>query len=215
LPRVLIGSRLTANLSTVVIRPEFLVDFIARNQLTGEPEGEPFSRYRRVIVAKENGTRLEAVERNGYRGFTAAALKAGELEKITKARELWRIRRRLTDDDAEGFRGANQLLERVVGLVGRDLACEFFFQAEREYWENRNHAARVQNGGRTSSAWVGEITIITRFAAHASTSWMSFLSSPGWDFKSVNDITQGQKRDGGRRFANNQFPASLFLLMSI
>ena len=31
-----------------------------------------------------------------------------------------------------------------MALVGRDLACQFFFEAEREYWEGRNRAGRIQ-----------------------------------------------------------------------
>src|SRR5207247_1621564 len=56
--------------SVVAIKPEFVAEFIARNppltppgRGTVEPEGEPRSRYRRVVVAEQNGTRLEAVER--------------------------------------------------------------------------------------------------------------------------------------------------------
>jgi hypothetical protein len=29
-------------------------------------------------------------------------------------------------------------------LVGRDAACQFFFESERAYWESRNRAARIQ-----------------------------------------------------------------------
>jgi hypothetical protein len=36
------------------------------------------------------------------------------------------------------------LLDQIIGLVGRDLACHVFFSEERAYWERRNRAARVQ-----------------------------------------------------------------------
>jgi hypothetical protein len=36
------------------------------------------------------------------------------------------------------------LLDRVIGLVGRDLACHVVFWEERAYWQSRNRAARVQ-----------------------------------------------------------------------
>ena len=130
--------------SVIALRPEFVADFMACHNLSGEPEGEPFSRYRRIVVAEENGTQLEAVERRAYRGFVPAPLKPGELRNIVKARELWRTRPRLFADDADGFRAANQILDRVLRLVGRDLACQFFFEAERAYWESRNRAARIQ-----------------------------------------------------------------------
>ena len=140
LPRVL----LSTSMPRVAVRPEFVADFIASHSLTTEPEGEPCSRYRRVLVSEEGGTRLEAVERRAYRGFVPAALKAGELSSIVKARELWRTRPRVCATEAEGFDIARKILERVVGLVGRDLACQFFFEAERIYWESRNRAARIQ-----------------------------------------------------------------------
>ncbi|MEY2429921.1 MAG: hypothetical protein QOJ40_2806 [Verrucomicrobiota bacterium] len=144
LPRVLIRPGKKQNPSTIALRPEFVADFMARHNLSGEPEGEPFSRYRRIVVAEENGTTLEAVERHGYRGFVPARPKPGELEAFIKARELWRTRRHLFGDDAEGFADANNILERVLKLAGRDIACQLFFEAEREYWEGRNRAGQIQ-----------------------------------------------------------------------
>ena len=140
LPRVL----LRRGPSVIALRPEFVADFVASQNLSGEPEGEPCSRYRRIVVAEEGGTRLEAVERRGYRGFVPAPLKPGELRNIVKARELWRTRPRLFDDSVEGFETASRILDRVMQFVGRDLACQFFFEAERAYWESRNRAARIQ-----------------------------------------------------------------------
>ena len=144
LPRVLVDGRQKANPAGIALLPELLADFIARHNISDEPQGEPFSRYRRITLAEENGTKLEAVERRAYRGFVIAPLRAGELEAIIKAGELWSTRRRLFEDDAEGFALANQVLERVLGLVGSDMACQLFFAEEREYWESRNGAGRVQ-----------------------------------------------------------------------
>jgi len=121
-----------------------VADFTASHNLSGEPEGEPCSRYRRIVVARENGTQLEAVERRSCRGFVPAPLKADELSRIVKARELWHTRPRRLASDAAGFKAAHRILDRVLGLVGHDLACQFFFEAERRYWESRNRAARIQ-----------------------------------------------------------------------
>jgi hypothetical protein len=112
--------------------------------LRGEIQGEPFSRYRQMVVSREKGTQLEAIERRAYRGFVSNPLKGDELRAIVHARELWQTRPRLFAHDAEGFQVANQILQRVLGLVGRDLACHFFFEAERAYWQSRNRAGRVQ-----------------------------------------------------------------------
>ncbi len=140
LPRVL----LRQGPSVIALRPELVADFMACHSLSGEPEGEPCSRYRSIVVAEESGTRLEAVERRAYRGFVPAPLRPGELRAIVKARELWRRRPRSFASESAGFKAANQILDQVLDLVGRDLACHFFFETERAYWESRNRAARFQ-----------------------------------------------------------------------
>jgi hypothetical protein len=144
LPRVLLRIGPRDYPSLVALRPEFIADFVSRHNLSKEPEGEPFSRYRRVLVTEENGTQLEAVERRSYRGFVPAPLGAPELTSIIKAKELWRTRPRLFNDDHLGFEAARKILTRTLDLVGRDLSCQFFFEAEREYWASRNRAARIQ-----------------------------------------------------------------------
>lgn len=143
LPRVLLR-RAKQNPSLVAIKPEFVAEFVAANNLGATIEGEPRSRYRRVVVAAKNGTRLEAVERWAYRGFIPAKLKRGELAAIVETKESFATRPRRFNDDAAGFAIANQRLNRALKLVGRDVACHLFFEAERAYWESRNRAARLQ-----------------------------------------------------------------------
>ncbi len=109
-----------------------------------EPEGEIRSRYRQVVVSEEKGTRLEAVERRAYRGFVTAKLKQAELAAIVKVKELFSTRPRYFANDADGFTVANKRLRQALKLVGRDIACHLFFEAERAYWEQRNRAARLQ-----------------------------------------------------------------------
>jgi hypothetical protein len=145
LPRVLIqdGAPPSPAPLVVALRCESLSDFLVAHQLEGEPEGAPLTRFRRVVLTAENGTRLEAVERRGYCGFVPAG-SAAEAHPLLKALELWRTRRRQFADDREGFRHTQALLERVIALAGRDLACHAVFLAEREAWERRNRAAQVQ-----------------------------------------------------------------------
>lgn len=142
LPRVMLHCG--ENPSVVALRPEFVADFVAAHQLGAEIDEEPLSRYRRVVVSEENGTRLEAVERHAYRGFVPAPLEPNQLHAIVKGRELWQTRRRVFANDADGFRTANKILDESLKLVGRDLSCELFFAAERAYWESRNRAAQIQ-----------------------------------------------------------------------
>jgi hypothetical protein len=146
LPRVLLDARASTSECplTLAVRPESIADFRVALGIIEEPEGEPLSRLRRVPVAQENGARLDAIERRGYRGYVAAPPAVGQIEALLKAREIWRMRQRQFTDDAEGFRCAQALLDRVIKLVGRDLACHVVFEAEREYWQRRNQAAQIQ-----------------------------------------------------------------------
>jgi hypothetical protein len=144
LPRVILRRGSTESPSLLALRPESVADFMACHNLPGEPEGDPFSLYRRIAMVEENGTQLAAVERRACLGFVPAPLGRAELRNIIKARELWQTRRRVFPSDVEGIRTAHQTLDRVLRLVGRDLACQLFFEAERSYWESRNRAARIQ-----------------------------------------------------------------------
>jgi hypothetical protein len=142
LPRVILAAADKSH--AIALRPEFAADFAAAHSLTQPIDGEPFSQLRSVVVSEENGTRLTAVERNGYRGFVSAPLSAEGLRKIIKATDLWRTRRRSCASESEGFAVAGGILDQVLDLVGQDFACQLFFAEERRYWEGRNHAAQVQ-----------------------------------------------------------------------
>ena len=130
--------------AVLAVRPESLVDFLARHDVAAPIHGEFGARLRRALVAEEQGTRCEAVERLGWRGFTPEAPAPGRAAAIVKARELFHTRKRDFADDAAGVKHAFAVLEQVLALVPRDVACELFFAEERGYWEFRNRAARVQ-----------------------------------------------------------------------
>jgi hypothetical protein len=142
LPRVLLEK--AATVDRVAVKPEFLADFIAAHNLVTQIEGEPHSRYRCAVIANDNGTQLEAIERHGYRGFLPAPLVSDQFKRIAQAKELWRTRKRCFTNDSEGFTHAHQIADQSIALVGIDLSCEFFFEEERRYWENRNRAGQVQ-----------------------------------------------------------------------
>ncbi len=144
LPHVLLAQPDAGSATTVAIRAESVEDFQAAHALSGEPQGEPHSRFRRMVVSEEDGARLEVVERRGYRGFVPARLGPGQVASFLQAREAWRNRRRRFESSSEGYRATQALLLQVVMLVGRDLACHVVFEGERAYWQSRNRAAQVQ-----------------------------------------------------------------------
>jgi hypothetical protein len=144
LPHVILTSSESDFPPVVAIRVESIDDFLKAHSLTSTPDGEPLSRFQRVLIAEENGARCEAVERRGYRGFVAAGLPPGGAETFLKHRELWLHRPRAFANEAEGYRQTHLLLRQIIDAVGRDLACSLVFEGERAYWQSRNRAAKEQ-----------------------------------------------------------------------
>ena len=146
LPRVLLDAEASpVNFPDVLaVHPESIAEFITAHHLDQHAEGDPLARFRRVVASEERGTRFEAVERRGYRGFVVNRPAPDEAGKLLKAMDLWNNRKREFPTDAEGFAYAHAVLDQVIGLVGKDLACHLVFAGERAFWESRNWAARVQ-----------------------------------------------------------------------
>ena len=148
LPRVLIDPAVpdAAFPPVLSLRVDRICDFLVAHGRTAAIEGDPLTRFRRAAVVVENGAQLEVVERRGYRGYLTEKATPGKVESLLKAQELWQTRQRRHADDAEGFRALHTVLDQVIVLVGRDLACHVVFAGERDYWERRNRAARIQKG---------------------------------------------------------------------
>jgi hypothetical protein len=87
---------------------------------------------------------LRVVERLAGRGVVVERVPAGRALAVARARELWRTRKRDFTDSGYGVRHAFEVQREVIALVGRDAACQLYFDEERAYWEFRNAAARLQ-----------------------------------------------------------------------
>ena len=142
LPRVLLAAG--PDRMELSLRPEFVADFVAAHSLAEPIQGGPLARLRRVLVSEEKGARLEALERNAYRGFVEAPLHSANLKNIVETQDLWRTRPRHGPSSTQGFAAAARILDQSLELLGADLTCHLFFQEERRYWESRNRAAQVQ-----------------------------------------------------------------------
>ena len=146
MPRVLLqkGVGKKSAPAVLAIRPEVVADFLAAHDLAAPIEGQFGARLRRAIISEENGTRLEAVERLGHRGYVVREPTADFVRGVLRARELWQTRRRDFADDADGVKHAEARLDAVLAEVDRDAACELFFSEERRFWESRNRAGQIQ-----------------------------------------------------------------------
>lgn len=141
LPRVLIAPTNAKYPLALGIRAEDLAIFAGVHNITNAIEGGPLSRFRKMLIAEENGARFEVIERRAYRGYTTAE---PDLKAYLAARELWQTRRRVWDDDRAGMKHGLERIEQMVKLVGQDLACHLVFEEERRYWQKRNRAGTEQ-----------------------------------------------------------------------
>ena len=138
--------------SEVAIKVERVADFSRAHDLGLDILGYAMGPLRVGRVPGER-TSLAVVERRGYLGFEPfpgelareGRMKPHGARDALTARDLWQARRRRFDDDEEGMAATEACLERVIELAGStDLACHLVFEVERDYWQSRNAAARVQ-----------------------------------------------------------------------
>jgi hypothetical protein len=146
LPRVLLQPAGSVNSVPVkvAIRPESIVDFVARHQLSGKIQGSFGDRLREAVIGSEAGTVFTAIERLAYRDFVKPEKVPGFAAEVIAVGELWRSRKRDFPNDEDGVRQAFALQQEAIDRVGADVACELFFAEERVYWELKNRAGRIQ-----------------------------------------------------------------------
>jgi hypothetical protein len=126
------------------LRVESLADFLQTNGFACEIEGEPFSPYRRAWLAEEQGIVLLAVERRGSADLEPSGPTLKELRNYLWALELWQTRPRFGDDEDRLWKDVFHRVDRMLGLLGTDLAAWVVCEGERRYWLSRNRAGRLQ-----------------------------------------------------------------------
>jgi hypothetical protein len=152
-PRVVVGRGESPIAREAAIKVESIAAFSRAFDLGLTPVGYPLGPYRFARIPQANvGASLVVVERRGYRGFEPfdghlareGRMKPHAARDALAAREIWKGRRRSIDGES-AFDETEDLLDRVIELAGGpDLACHLVFEVEREYWQSRNTAARVQ-----------------------------------------------------------------------
>ncbi len=149
-PDILVSEDTEGPVLEMAIKAESIAAFAAIHGMTSAVEGEPMSRYRRLVINEEHGTRLMAVERRGYRGYVVERPAGDYFTKYAAVEALWRSRCHWFADDEAGFREAEGTVDEMISLVGKNLATYLIFKVEREHWGFRNRAGRVQKGRQDS-----------------------------------------------------------------
>ncbi|MBL8961273.1 MAG: hypothetical protein JNJ98_15560 [Gemmatimonadetes bacterium] len=129
---------------TVAFKVEYVDEFVAAQRLTTRIEGARHAPFRRVRFAAADGVAFDAIERRGSTDFEPADPPAATLRAARIHLQAFRARRREFDAIGAGYDYTDALVARAVADLGRNWACWLWLRAEREYWERRNHAGRVQ-----------------------------------------------------------------------
>jgi hypothetical protein len=139
-PRILLWDGNTE----VGLKVESVADFLAAHQLQREVVGSPPAAMRTCRIYEGQNCAMTIVERHGTCAFDVASADPVRMLRQLAHKEKFRARPRDFEDEAEGFEITNQLIDNAILDLGRDLTCDLWFAAEREYWMRRNHAARAQ-----------------------------------------------------------------------
>jgi len=143
IPRILVTSESDEE-AGVAVSVDSVETFLKTNRLDLEIEGAPLSDFRRCKVASSAGTALWVVERRVCCLFSPVEVKPGYEELYNDTLLKWQSRPRNLEDGALAVAQLLSLAREQVDRAGIDLAAYLFAYAEREYWQSRNRAARVQ-----------------------------------------------------------------------
>jgi hypothetical protein len=127
------------------LKVESVADFVSTHELQVEISSSHYAPSRWAPVHEVKGrAQLGVRERHGYNGFEDAP--AGPaLADVYATLEAFQTRRRDFPTDDEGFDHGEALIDAAIARVGRDVACDLWFRAEREYWQRKNRAAQYQH----------------------------------------------------------------------
>lgn len=144
-PELVLNS--SANHHEIAIKVDSVADFLSVHQIQTIIEGEPLADVRSAVVERGPGWQFTVIERHGSRSFISPrSARHEDARGVARLKHLeaFRTRRRDTDSDAEGYAHAMKLIDAAIADLGTSATCDLFFHAEREFWQRRNTAARVQ-----------------------------------------------------------------------
>lgn len=134
----------------VALKVDSVDDFAAAhsNDYVVEVQGKPGDRCRSGRVRRlhddDASPGVIVVERHGQWTGAAESTPARQIAMAAKHRAALAARRRDHEDPADGFAEAVRLVDAAAADLRADWATDLFFAAERDYWQSRNQAARVQ-----------------------------------------------------------------------
>lgn len=128
----------------IAIKVDLIADFLLAYGFPAPVKGSVLSPYRVATLWPEGERAVLAVERRGYRGLVPQQRPIDYATRYLRARERWAARPRRTVDAEPGLQQTLELARDLVPEVGQDTAAWIVFEVERDYWQRRNWAGRLQ-----------------------------------------------------------------------
>lgn len=128
----------------LAIKTESVADFQFKHRVLSDIKGQPCSQLRMARVGAADSHELWVVERHGSVEFQPTDISAAQIVAGLHHGEAMLRRKRDFDVAQDGFDHASVLVRAAVADLGVDWTCDLFFAAERQYWQSRNRAARMQ-----------------------------------------------------------------------
>lgn len=130
--------------TAIAIKVDAVAEFLQAHRLHVPIEGAVFNPVRRALVDSAGDAELWVIERHGSLSLDVYEVEQ-EIRLATQGHlDQFRTRPRAVSDHLDGFAAAEHRIQNAIADIGRDAACSYFFQAEREYWERRCKAGAIQ-----------------------------------------------------------------------
>ncbi|MEM8669601.1 MAG: hypothetical protein AAGG48_18890 [Planctomycetota bacterium] len=128
----------------VALKVESVSNFLFVHRLPSAIDGAIGGPIRRALVAEEGTVALSVIERHGCLDFYPSYVNDNRIAAANRIFESFLLRQRDFDTEEQGFDEAIRISRMAIDEIGIDWACSLFFAAERDYWQSRNRAARMQ-----------------------------------------------------------------------
>jgi hypothetical protein len=105
-------------------------------------EGQPNAPFRKLDLNQTDTFLISAIERHGISSY--AIDEANDIDHYVKAFQTLSSRSRQFDSEEEGIKETQKIIQDLSLKLDKPRLADAFFRAERDYWQNRNQAAKVQ-----------------------------------------------------------------------
>jgi hypothetical protein len=140
-PRVVLDGQASLR---VTLKVDAVAAFLQAQRVAAGIEGAVLNPVRQAKVEDTGDTQLWVMERRGWVGFDVEDIAESRRMAAQRHLDAFRTRQRCFDNPHDGFALAERLVDAAINDLGTDWTCALFFEAEREFWQQRCKAGAIQ-----------------------------------------------------------------------